>query len=53
MGISFGYIRVSTNEQNLDRQFEAIQPYITNEKYLYSGKDIRKYMETQRFSKYA
>ncbi|MDH2364059.1 hypothetical protein [Priestia megaterium] len=46
-------MRVSTNEQNLDRQFEAIQPYITNEKYLYSGKAIKDYIETRRFSKYA
>lgn len=35
-GINFGYIRVSTKEQNLDRQLEAIKPYVTAEKYIYS-----------------
>jgi hypothetical protein len=37
MGTNFGYIRVSTNEQNLDRQLEAIKPYVTNEKYSIEG----------------
>ncbi len=32
MGINFDYIRVSTNKHNLDRQLEAIKPYVTNEK---------------------
>jgi DNA invertase Pin-like site-specific DNA recombinase len=45
VGIDFGYIRVSTNEQNLDRQLEAIQPYVTNEKYIYSDKASAKDME--------
>src|SRR6478735_12234273 len=49
MGINFGYIRVSTNEQNLDRQLEAIKPYITNEKYLYSDKASGKDMEREGF----
>ncbi|MDF2052722.1 recombinase family protein [Priestia megaterium] len=37
MGTNFGYIRVSTNEQNSDRQLEAIKPYVTNEKYSIEG----------------
>jgi len=49
MGINFGYIRVSINEQNLDRQLEAIKPYITNEKYLYSDKASGKDMEREGF----
>jgi DNA invertase Pin-like site-specific DNA recombinase len=49
MGINFGYIRVSTNEQNLDRQLEPIKPYITNEKYLYSDKASGKDMEREGF----
>jgi len=49
MGISFGYIRVSTNEQNLDRQLEAIKPYLTDEKYLYSDKASGKNMERDGF----
>jgi len=31
-GINFDYIRVSTNEQNLDRQLEEKKSYVTNEK---------------------
>ncbi|MFY2253460.1 MULTISPECIES: recombinase family protein [Priestia] len=49
MGINFGYIRVSTNEQNLDRQLEAIKPYVTDEKYLYSDKASGKDMERAGF----
>lgn len=40
----FGYARVSSTDQNLDRQIEALKPYITDERYLYcdkaSGKDF-------------
>jgi len=49
MGINFGYIRVSTNEQNLDRQLEAITPYLIDEKYLYSDKASGKDMERDGF----
>jgi len=49
MGINFGYIRVSTNEQNLDRQLEAIKPYLRDEKYLYSDKASGKDMERDGF----
>ncbi|MET3689583.1 DNA invertase Pin-like site-specific DNA recombinase [Priestia megaterium] len=49
MGINFGYIRVSTNEQNLDRQLEAIKPYLTDKKYLYSDKASGKDMERDGF----
>ncbi|UYV55654.1 recombinase family protein [Priestia megaterium] len=49
MGINFGYIRVSTNEQNLYRQLEAIKPYLTDEKYLYSDKASGKDMERDGF----
>ncbi|GAB1768584.1 recombinase family protein [Priestia megaterium] len=49
MGINFGYIRVSTNEQNLDRQLEAITPYLTDGKYLYSDKASGKDMERDGF----
>ncbi|WP_413029785.1 recombinase family protein [Priestia aryabhattai] len=49
MGINFGYIRVSTNEQNLDRQLEAIKSYITDEKYIYSDKASGKDMEREGF----
>lgn len=49
MGIDFGYIRVSTKEQNLDRQLAALQPYITDEKYLYSDKASGKDMERDGF----
>lgn len=49
MNISFAYLRVSTNEQNLDRQFEALKPYVTNEKYIYSDKASGKDMERDGF----
>src|SRR6478735_12492376 len=49
IGINFGYIRVSTNEQNLDRQLEAIKPYLRDEKYLYSDKASGKDMERDGF----
>jgi len=49
MGINFGYIRVSTKEQNLDRQFEALKPYVSNEKYIYSDKASGKDMEREGF----
>ncbi|MFS0907424.1 recombinase family protein [Priestia aryabhattai] len=49
MGINFGYIRISTNEKNLDRQLETIKPYLTDEKYLYSDKASGKDMERDSF----
>lgn len=38
MGINFGYMRVSTKQQNLDRQEDALLPYVTDKKYIYSDK---------------
>lgn len=49
VGINFGYICVSTNEQNSDRQLEVIKPYITDEKYMYSDKASGKNMERGGF----
>ncbi|KZO01111.1 recombinase family protein [Pseudobacillus badius] len=49
MHISFGYIRVSTKEQNLDRQLEALRSYVTAEKYIYSDKASGKDMEREGF----
>jgi DNA invertase Pin-like site-specific DNA recombinase len=49
MGISFGYIRVSTKEQNLDRQLEALKHYVTDSKYIYSDKASGKDMEREGF----
>lgn len=44
MGIDFGYIRVSSKGQNLDRQYEAIKDYVPYDEYIYSdtasGKDM-------------
>ena len=43
---TFGYARVSSTDQNLDRQIEALKPYITDQRYLYtdkaSGKDFER-----------
>jgi DNA invertase Pin-like site-specific DNA recombinase len=47
--ISFGYIRVSTKDQNLDRQLEALKPYVTDEKHIYSDKASGKDMEREGF----
>jgi len=49
MGINFGYVRVSTKEQNLDRQYEALKPYVSDEKYIYSDKASGKDMEREGF----
>lgn len=49
MGINFGYVRVSSKEQNLDRQYEALKDYVTDEKYIYSDKASGKDMEREGF----
>lgn len=49
MGIDFGYIRVSTKEQNLDRQLEAIRKYVPYDHYIYSDKASGKDMDREGF----
>lgn len=49
MGINFAYIRVSTKEQNLDRQYEALKGYVKDKKYIYSDKASGKDMEREGF----
>lgn len=49
MGIDFGYMRVSTNEQNLDRQFEALKQYVPYDQNIYSDKASGKDMEREGF----
>lgn len=43
---TFGYIRVSSKDQNLDRQLETIRKYITEERDIFadklSGKDFNR-----------
>lgn len=48
-GINFGYMRVSTKEQNLDRQREALKNYVSDEKYIYRDKASGKDMEREGF----
>ncbi|WP_163528812.1 recombinase family protein [Halobacillus ihumii] len=48
-GINFGYIRVSTKDQNLNRQYEALKGYVSDEKYIYSDKASGKDMEREGF----
>lgn len=48
-GINFGYVRVSTKEQNLDRQYEALKGYVSDEKYIYSDKASGKDMDRKGF----
>lgn len=49
MNIKFGYMRVSSKEQNLGRQYEALKEYVTNEKYIYSDKASGKDMEREGY----
>lgn len=49
MGENFAYIRVSSKEQNLDRQLEALKPYVTDEDYIYSDKASGKDMNREGF----
>ncbi len=42
-------MRVSTKEQNLDRQYEALKSYVTDKKYIYSDKASGKDMEREDF----
>lgn len=49
MGINFAYVRVSSKEQNLDRQLEALKQYVTEERYIYSDKASGKDMEREGF----
>lgn len=34
----FAYARVSSEEQNLNRQLDALAPFITDKRYLYCDK---------------
>lgn len=50
MKLNFGYIRVSTEKQNLDRQLEALKPYVDDfKKCLYQDKASGKDMEREGF----
>ncbi|MGH1323557.1 recombinase family protein [Bacillus pretiosus] len=49
MAISFGYIRVSSQDQHLDRQYKALEPYVTDTKYIYSDKASGKDFERDGF----
>lgn len=49
MGIDFGYMRVSSKEQNLDRQLEALRKYVPYEEYIYSDKASGKDFERDGF----
>lgn len=53
MGLNFGYIRVSTKEQNLDRQVDALLPYVSKDddgnSLIYQDKASGKDMEREGF----
>lgn len=46
--MNFGYMRVSSTEQNLDRQFEALKQYV-NEEQIYNDKASGKDFEREGF----
>lgn len=46
---NFGYVRVSTQQQNLGRQLEALKPYVTNPDNIYQDKASGKDMEREGF----
>lgn len=49
MGINFAYVRVSSKEQNIDRQLEALKHYVAEERYIYSDKASGKDMDREGF----
>ncbi|MGO5010805.1 recombinase family protein [Niallia sp. Sow4_A1] len=49
MGRNFGYIRVSSTSQNLDRQIDALKPYVDNPDNIYQDKASGKDMEREGF----
>lgn len=49
MGNNYGYIRVSTQEQNLGRQYQALKPYVLDDDKMYSDKASGKDMEREGF----
>ena len=49
MNIKFGYMRVSSKDQNLARQYEALKTYVDDENYIYSDKASGKDMNREGF----
>lgn len=49
MGMDFGYMRVSSEKQNLDRQYEVLKNYVPYEDNIYSDKASGKDMEREGF----
>lgn len=49
MGLDFGYVRVSSKDQNLDRQYEALRQCVPFEKNIYSDKASGKDFEREGF----
>lgn len=47
----YGYIRVSTKLQNVDRQLVEIQKYINDEKYIYTDKESGKDFNRTNYQK--
>lgn len=47
--VVFGYARVSTREQNTDRQKEELMKYITSDRYYYEDKASGKTMDRERY----
>ncbi|MBR1862626.1 MAG: recombinase family protein [Ruminococcus sp.] len=50
MGITYGYARVSTTEQNLDRQLVQLREVVTDERYIITDKASGKSFERKGFN---
>ena len=48
-GINFGYVRVSSKSQNLDRQLDALSQYVEDANYIYEDKQSGKDMERKGY----
>ena len=47
----FGYVRVSSKDQNLDRQFESLKRYVSDERDIYADKQSGKDFERLQYKK--
>jgi len=49
MSETYAYARVSSTEQNLDRQLEALRPYVKDDRYIFCDKASGKNFERKAY----